>query len=134
MGLLKRILGICETFSPRDPDCWRFEAGVLRVDLEKLPELTVPGRAVRIEGKGLPERVLLVHSPEGEWRAYANRCTHMGRRLDFVPESGNVRCCSVSQSLFRSSGALIDGPAKGPIKWFPVTKTDRMLHVTLSDR
>jgi nitrite reductase/ring-hydroxylating ferredoxin subunit len=134
MSLLKRILGICETPPPRDPGCWRFESGVLKVDLSKAQDVAQKGRAVRFEGKGLPQRVLLAHTRQGEWRAYINRCTHMGRRLDFVPESGNIRCCSVSNSLFRSSGELIDGPAKGPIKALNVTVSDQMLHVTVPEK
>lgn len=134
MTLLKRIFGICETKPPIDSGCWHVEAGAVKVDLGRLPELKAAVGAVRFEGKGLPVRVLLVHAKDGQWRAYANRCTHMGRRLDFVPESGNLRCCSISRSLFRSSGALIDGPAKGPIEGFPVEVSDRTLTIYFEKR
>ncbi|MBW1710957.1 MAG: Rieske (2Fe-2S) protein [Deltaproteobacteria bacterium] len=116
MGLFKRLFGICETKPPLDDACWDFSEGKVEIDLERASELTNPGGAIRLEGKGLPEKVLVVNGNDGSLHAFHNKCTHGGRRIDPLAQTENIRCCSVSKSTFDYSGQLISGPAKGPLK------------------
>lgn len=120
MKLIKRILGICETRQPSDAESWRYENGRITVRLSRLPELGRPGGAVRLEGGGLPRRVLLVHGTDGRFHAVANRCTHMGRRLDPHPGKDRIECCSVSKSTFTYEGEPVSGAAKAPLEIFSV--------------
>ena len=113
MGILKRLFGICETRPPADPGCWTYAGGKLEVVLDKAPELSVKGGAIRLEGHSLPKRVLVVHGQDGEYHAFPNRCTHVGhRRIDPVPGEDKIRCCSVGKSTFEYSGKRISGSAK----------------------
>ena len=51
MGILKRLLGICATQLPANSGCWTYADGKLEVILDKAPELSRKGGAVRLEGK-----------------------------------------------------------------------------------
>ena len=93
-----RIFGICATREPSDTECWRFADNVITVELSRAPELAEPGGAIRLEGKNLPERILVVHGEDGEYHAFLNKCVHGKRRLDPVPGTYTVQCCSVGKS------------------------------------
>jgi len=132
MGFLKRILGICNTRPPQDPDSWQVEGRELILDLRRIPELQHPSGAIRLEGKDLAFRVLVVHTDAERFLAYENRCTHMGRRIDPVPGSNRVRCCSVSKSTFDYDGNPVAGAARKPIRVFETSKKDDTLRVDLA--
>ncbi|WP_373498318.1 Rieske (2Fe-2S) protein [Desulfococcus sp.] len=131
MKLLKRILGICETRLPSVVDSWRYEDLRITVRLSRMPELRRPGGAVRLEGGGLPRKVLLVHGTDGRFHAFANRCTHMGRRLDPLPGNDRMECCSVSRSTFTYAGDPVSGAAKAPVETFPVDAEGDELRIRL---
>lgn len=131
-SLWQRLLGIPATSGPSDPASWRYAEGTLTVDLDRAPELSSPGGALRLEGHGLPERVLVVHAEDGSFFAFHNRCTHFGhRRLDPVPGTATVQCCSVNRSTYDLGGAKIFGPAPRPIRSYPLTVEGRQLIVAL---
>lgn len=111
MGFFKRLLGICETQPPADPTCWRYAGGQIELDLSKTPELDSPGGAIRLEGRNVPLRVLVVRSDHGSLHVFPNRCTHGHRRLDPVRGEGKMRCCSLGQSEFDYHGRRVGGPA-----------------------
>ena len=46
---------------------------------------------MRLEGKGLDPRLLVVHGDDGHYHAIANRCTHMGRRIDTIAGSNTLQ-------------------------------------------
>jgi len=132
MWLLKRILGVCATPKPADAECWRYGDGRVEVDLKRAPELAKPGGAVRLEGRGLPVRVLVVRGEDGNCRAYHNQCTHLGgRRLDPLPGTQTLKCCSVGQSVFAPDGRNVSGPAPKPIAAFTVEVQGERLLIRL---
>jgi len=133
MGLLKRIFGICATQPPADAACWEVKDGQVEVKLSRAPELSTPGGgAVRLEGKGLSKRLLVMRGEDGRYLAFHNKCTHAGRRIDPLPGTDRVRCCSVSKSTFDESGRVVSGPAKGPLTPFPVTEEGDALLIAIS--
>lgn len=101
------------------------------VDLARVPGLSEPNRAVRLEKKGLPHRLLLIHGDDGRYHAFKNRCTHGGRRLDPVPGTEQVQCCSIGKSTFDYSGKVLSGPAKGSIDACPVRIEDGRLEIEI---
>lgn len=132
-SLLQRILGVPATDRPERDDCWEFEEGKITIALDAAPELQHPGGAIRLEGNNLPVRVLIVNGEDGQFRAYQNRCTHFGhRRLDPVPGTSTVQCCSINKSTFDEEGRKIHGPAGKPIVTYPVLKEGDRLIITLS--
>jgi nitrite reductase/ring-hydroxylating ferredoxin subunit len=132
-GLFQRIFGIPATSQPQVPDCWTFADGKLTIDLKKAKVLKKPGGALRFEGGNLPKRVLVVYGEDKKYRAYHNRCTHIGhRRLDPVPGTGTVQCCSVNKSTYDAAGEKIYGPAPRPIATYPAVVKGNQLTITLS--
>ena len=131
MGLLKRIFGICDTRLPADSGCWKFSGSTVEIDLSRAPELEKSGSAIRLEGGGLPERILVLHGNDGSFHAIKNRCTHMWRRIDPVAGESLIRCCSVSKSTFDYEGDVVSGPAKKPLRVFPVKTEDSKLMILL---
>ena len=131
MKFLKRILGICETPPPADPAAWSLNGATVSVDLARMPELNAAGSGVRLEGKGLGPRLLVVHGDDGQYHAVANRCTHMGRRIDVLAGSSQIQCCSVSKSTYTYDGQPVSGAAKTPVTTFPVTVENNTLTIRL---
>ena len=133
MKFLKRIFGICETRLPGDPQAWSLQNGTVRIDLPRMPELAAPYSAVRLEGKGLDPRLLVFRGDDGRFRAVANRCTHMGRRIDVIAGHHTIECCSVSKSTFTYDGQPVGGAAKRPLTVYPVSQQGDTLSISLSD-
>jgi len=131
MGLLAKIFGICETDLPKDEGCWEYLNGEVMIDLKKAAELSKPGGAIRMEGKGLPERLLVVHGMDKKFYSFRNKCTHMARRLDPVSGKMTIRCCSIFSSTFDYAGRVISGAAKKPLKTFKVKTDDNKLIIPL---
>ena len=131
-NFFQRLLGLPATQKPRNPAGWNYSANKLTVDLAMTPELKQAGSAVRFEGKDLPERVLVVLGQDNTYRAFRNRCTHVGhRRLDPVPGTDTVQCCSVSKSTYSLEGENLFGPAPEPITTYPVEKEGDQLSVLI---
>ena len=131
MGLIKRLLGICRTAKPADQNAWSYKGGRIEIDMDRMPELGEPFGAVRIEAKSLPERILVFHGADQQFHAVYNRCAHMGRRLDPVPDTSRIQCCSVSESTYDYSGGVMAGPAKEGIKTLPVIQSANRLYINV---
>jgi len=129
-NLFQRLLGLCATRPPADQGAWTFDGDRVVLDLNRTPELASPYGAVRLEGGGLPERVLVVRDGDA-YHAFRNRCTHAGRRLDPVPGHECVQCCSMGKSTFDWEGRVLSGSAATPVVTFPVTAADNTLTVSL---
>lgn len=130
-NIFQRLFGKCITQEPKDHGCWTYADGKVSINLDRAPELSRLGGAIRLEGHGLPERILVVHGDDDKYRAFHNRCTHGGRRLDPVPATGTVQCCSVGTSTFDYEGEVLAGSAKDPITIYPVDVEDKRLTVTV---
>jgi len=127
-NIFQRLLGICATKKPSDPQCWTVIDGKVEIDINKAIELKNPGSAIRLESKQLPARLLVCHGTDDKYYAYVNKCKHMGRRMDPVPETHTIQCCSIGKSTYDYSGKLVSGSAKGSLDTFSVEKsTDKIV-------
>jgi len=132
-NIFQRFLGIPVTPKFTNSDCWSFSDGKLTVDLKKIPELEKPGGSIRLEGENLPQRVLVVFGEDEQYHVFKNRCTHMGhRRLDPVPGTNTVQCCSVGKSTYELDGTKVHGPAPDPISTYPASVEGDKLIATIS--
>lgn len=131
-SFFQRIFGTPATSKPLDPQCWSFSDGKILIDLKLATELKKPGGALRLEGGELPRRVLVIRGDDGKFHAFHNRCTHIGhRRLDPVPGTATVQCCSVGKSTYTYDGKKVYGPPTGAIKTFKVDAQGDRLTVSL---
>ncbi len=131
-SIWQRIFGISATSKPQNENGWQYQGGQLTVSLEQIPELTQAGTAVRFEGKNLPQRVLVVFGEDEQYRAFHNRCTHLGhRRLDYVPGTDTVQCCSVNKSTYTFEGEKIHGPTPRPVHTYPVEVEESELRIRI---
>lgn len=131
MKFFKRLLGICETPPPGDPEAWTVANGVVSINLSRVPELNNPGGAVRLEGKDPAPRLLVFHGDDGRHHAMSNRCTHMGRRIDPIAGSKTIQCCSVSKSTFAYDGTPVGGAAKTSLTTYPVSREGDALKIKI---
>ncbi|MBA3013102.1 MAG: Rieske 2Fe-2S domain-containing protein [Proteobacteria bacterium] len=127
-NFFQRILGLPVTSEPKDSTCWSYSDGKLILDLKKVPELKNPGGAIRLEGRDLPERILVFFGEDQQYYVFKNRCSHVGhRRLDPVPGTNTVQCCSISKSTYDFDGKKIFGPAPhSVIKYSAVVDGDKL--------
>ncbi|MFC1476976.1 Rieske (2Fe-2S) protein [candidate division KSB1 bacterium] len=132
LTLFHRVFGICATKGPQDPECWNYTDGQIEIELERAPELTPENGAVRLEGKSLPEQVLVFRDNDGGFRALHNKCTHGGRRIDPLPGTHTVQCCSVGKSVFDYEGKPVSGSAKEPVKVYEAVEVDNKLVVKIT--
>ena len=130
-SILQRIFGICATKPPSDDGCWTFENGKITVDLSRATELADQNGAIRLEKKGLPQRMLVVHGNDDAYHAFRNKCAHAGRRMDPVPGADQVQCCSVGKSTFDYDGKRLSGSAKKNIEVYSAAVDDGKLVITL---
>ncbi len=131
MDFVKALAGICKT-PVASPEVWELRGSEVSLDVESVPELRGPSGAVRLEGMGLPNSVLVVHKPDGGFLCVKNRCTHMGRKLDPGDSDETLRCCSVSHSVFDHDGAKVSGPAKGDLIVYPSRMEGTKLIISVS--
>lgn len=133
MEVLKRILGICKTGTPVDEGCWSFSGRTIAVDIARAGELHTAGGALRLEGKGLPEKILVFQGLDGKFYALKNQCTHIGkRRIDPVVGQDRLKCCSVMGSVFTYKGDVVSGPARKPLVSYPVVMGRGQVLITLT--
>ncbi len=129
--LFQRICGVSLT-PELARDCWTFDGKKIVIELTKIPQLNLPGGSVRLEGGNLPKRVLVVCGQDLQYRAYHNRCTHIGhRRLDLVPGTDTILCCSVSKSTYGVDGRKVFGPAPRDLACFHLEKIADKLVISL---
>jgi Rieske Fe-S protein len=82
--------------------------GVLAIDVASYPDLAKEDGAVIARAAGLPEPLLLLHAPDGSFRAMSATCTHAGCPVGY--ERPSVVCpCHLSR--FDLEGNVTNPPA-----------------------
>ncbi len=66
-SFLQRMFRVSETKKPTAVNYWDYEEGKLVINLHETSEPRNPGGAIRLEGKNLPIRVLVVRGENGEY-------------------------------------------------------------------
>ncbi len=126
--------GASQTGLPMIEDSWTYKERVLMLDLVKLPELDDLGGAVRIEGDILPSPILIVLGEDGNYYAFKNSCTHIGRMIDPATGKMTLRCSSIickNPSTYDYQGNVLSGLAEGPLTSYQVSLEGEQLIITL---
>lgn len=128
-NFFQRLLGIPATKLPINNDFWTIKEGTLIIDLEKIH--IKKGSAVRIEGKDLGKKILLVFGEDGKYHLLHNECSHGKRCLDPVPDEVRVQCCSLGKRSFNYKGEMVSEGEKEDILAFPIISENGMLEVKI---
>ena len=75
------------------------------------------------------EGFLLVHQ-QGRFLALSQQCTHHKCQVTYAPRE-QVIICPCHSSLFSLTGAVLKGPARRPLRRYPVTLQDGRVVVEL---
>lgn len=73
-------------------------------------------------------RFYLMRFPDGAFLALSRRCTHNNCSVPWVPDSQRF-ICPCHDSMYDSTGAVIQGPAPAPLSLYPITITDGIIRV-----
>lgn len=87
--------------------------------------------AINIDDPQLPVPLLVFMDDAGIYRAYCNLCGHGGRRLDPVPGTDMLMCCSMGKSTYDYEGNVISGASEKGVMPFAVEVQPALLIVTL---
>jgi len=104
------------------------------LDLKLIPELNKSGGSVKFEitqYEEEPLKILVINSGEDGLMAYANRCTHGGREIEYRAEDGILQCVSFGHSKYDLNGQVKGGPAPAPLKKFKMNQIDNKLIINL---
>jgi len=133
VDFFKSLAGVCET-GKLNPSLWSLEHGAVKIKIAQVPELEKGGGSVYLKGKGLKIPILIVCDRDNRFLAFGNRCTHIGhRKLDPVPGKRELRCCSVSHSVYDYDGNPLRGPARRSLIRYNVEYVDDELVVDLQN-
>jgi nitrite reductase/ring-hydroxylating ferredoxin subunit len=100
---------------------YRREGDSVIVALSEVDQLRAVGGAVRLtldEGETSEVKMLVVRSEGETYRAYANRCTHRGRELDYLHEGRRLQCRS-RKAHFDLDGRVLKGPPENGLLVYP---------------
>jgi cytochrome b6-f complex iron-sulfur subunit len=93
------------------------EDGQVVLSLSEVASLDEVGGAVKLRSHledGAELSILIVHPSPDEYRAFADRCTHNGKELDYLPGQAELVCISRG-SRFDLEGEVIRGRADSPL-------------------
>ena len=131
MSIFKAIFGICKT-KKLDNKLWHLDGSKVKINLDKVPDLSQNDGAVYLKEGGLEDPVLVVRNSDNEFMALKNKCTHGGRKIDPVPGENKLKCCSIGHSIFDKKGNVISGSAEGPLTIYKVTKDGNSLEIEMA--
>jgi nitrite reductase/ring-hydroxylating ferredoxin subunit len=92
---------------------YRVADGTVTVALSQVEALASVGGAVKLAlyAGGSERKIIIVHSADEEYRAFADSCTHNGKELNHQHEEGKLACCGRSPQ-FDLEGSVLRGPAE----------------------
>ncbi|HSR31702.1 MAG TPA: Rieske (2Fe-2S) protein [Anaerolineae bacterium] len=112
---------------------YRVENDRVILSLSAIDSLTPIGGAVKFTFQnqgGSQLKVIVVHSGDQEFRAFADRCTHNGKELNYLHNDGVLACCGRS-SRFDLAGNVVNGPAEEALVSYGAQIEDVELVITI---
>ena len=78
-------------------------------------ELLLPGSGLYFNYPGRNDPAVLVHTSEGEYRAYSRRCSHAGCSVEFDAPSRCLKCPCHQGAYDARVGQVVFGPPRRPL-------------------
>jgi Rieske Fe-S protein len=119
----------CVTTNPAREYPLAFTAGEGTLDLAGVPELAEPGGSIKGRTEdGTP--ILIWRALDGTFGAGTITCTHRGCEVAFNAPEGRLDC-PCHGSRFALDGQVLAGPARRPLRSFPVTRDPAANRLTI---
>ena len=93
--------------------------GVASLPMADFPELSQSGGQAVISVAGVKGMVVVFQRPDGSYGAVSQKCTHAGCKVAYEGGEDQLQC-RCHGSAFSPDGAVVNGPAKEPLKTYPV--------------
>ncbi len=85
-----------------------------KLEVGKVTDLS-PGEARPFSYPGKDNPALLIHLPNGEWRAYEGTCTHLSCVVYWDAEAEKLVCPCHNAAFSIETGAVLMGPPRYPL-------------------
>lgn len=100
------------------------------VDVARVPALSSAGGSAKLTIQGTDEKkICIVRIDELQFAAFTNKCTHLGRELEYKHDEKKLRCVSFGHSEFDLEGRNLNGPADGKVSRLAVTQRGHLLEI-----
>ena len=120
--------GVSDT--PSAPEgSFRREGDKVIVALSEVSDLEKVGGAIKFtldNGDGSELKIIVVHTTDEEYQAFADRCTHNGKELVYLHAEEKLACCGLG-SQFDLEGNVDKGPAEDALLEYPLRREDKEL-------
>jgi Rieske Fe-S protein len=119
--------GGCATFSKvgQTPaitaGAYAVDGKVMRISLDKVPELAAVGGSVKVIDPRLPTSIIIARTGEVEYAAVSLLCPHRGVEVEYQHEQQRFRCASLGHSKFATDGTLKKGLTKKSLSRYIAT-------------
>jgi Rieske Fe-S protein len=124
--------GISDT--PSAPEgSFRREGDKVIVALSEVGNLTKVGNAIKFtlnDEDGSHPKIIVIHTKDAEYQAFADQCTHNGKELNYLHKEGMPACCGLG-SEFDLEGNVVKGPAKDALLEYPLRREGEELLIQI---
>ena len=115
--------GVSDT--PSAPEgSFRKEGDKVIVALSEVDDLDKVGNAIKFtlnDTDGSHLKIIVIHSQDAEYQAFADQCTHNGKELNYLHKEGMLACCGLG-SEFDLEGNVVTGPAEDALLAYPLRR------------
>jgi Rieske Fe-S protein len=133
--LLKQALALglppCCTTPGLAPDAVTADGSAVRIDLRRAPELRQKGGSARLTDRSRGVDLIVAHAARRRYVALDALCTHGQGPVAFKPKHRTVQCTCWGRSEFALDGRVIGGPARRPLRAYPVAIAGDTLTIRL---
>ncbi len=105
------------------------EDSKFEIDLNWHPNLKKVGGSETFQADN--KKIIVLHPDENSYKAFENKCTHMGGQVAYSHKDGFMQC-ALHGSRFDTEGRVVKGPADKPLTEFRTSLDKNRLTVYLS--
>ncbi len=106
-----------------------YAPGSITIDLRQAPGLARPGLAAKIVDPQRKLNIIVTRPEKNRFVVLDRQCTHGGGQVAYNRTRRTVQCTCWGHSEFALAGAVIQGPAKRPLRVYQTRLADGKLEI-----